>query len=115
VSAMIPFDEIQFFVAQECAVPIEKMSPETRLFHDLGVDGSDAEELLAAFEKHFHVDMQELNFHKHFGEEAAFNPVVYLYWLLFARDQLKKVPVTLEHLHHCAAKGRWIEPGDPPC
>jgi len=37
------------FVAEQCGVAVERIGPDTRLLHDLAIDGDDAAESIAAF------------------------------------------------------------------
>lgn len=47
----------------------------SRLFHDLGIDGEDALELLDAFSKKFDVDVSQFPFSEYFGNEGAISPL----------------------------------------
>jgi acyl carrier protein len=47
------------------------LSEDTRLLHDLGMDGTDAVEFMEAFSEEFNVDMSEFKFDRHFGPECG--------------------------------------------
>ncbi len=64
-------------------------------------------DLLAGFRERFHVDMTDFDFSRHFGPEAGFNPLIYLYWLVFDRSALWKVPITVADLEEAARAGSW--------
>jgi hypothetical protein len=85
------------------------INPESRIFHDFKIDGTDAYELMVALEKKFDVDMANFTFVRHFGPEAPFNPFIWIYWMLFERDKLnescsavRQVPLTVLDLYQAA-------------
>jgi hypothetical protein len=66
----------------------EKIKLESRLLHDLGINGDDAEYLLMDYSKTFHVDMSEFNFWKFFmGEPNLFN-----FWKFWFGDKRRFAP-----------------------
>jgi len=92
----------------------KNLKPETRLFQDLGVDGMDADNLLAKFRDEFNVDFTNFVFDKHFGPEAGWNPFLWLYWMLCEREKLNKncsaikvVPITLLDLYQAAKERKF--------
>ena len=97
------------FVAESLAVPAERLNAGTRLEEDLGVTGADAADFLKAFSERFGVDMVGLDFHRHFGPEAACNP---LSWLipLDSHQRYGLCPVTIDHLVRVAETKRWFSP-----
>jgi acyl carrier protein len=70
---------VREFVSEELGVPAARIKPETRLLHDLGVDGDDAGDLLHHFSARFHVDLSAFRFSWHFGPEAGRNPLYCIY------------------------------------
>lgn len=56
-------------LARKTGLSVEDIRPESRLFHDLGLGGDDAAELLDAFERDFTVDMSEFDFSTYFPSE----------------------------------------------
>jgi acyl carrier protein len=80
----------------------EKITSDASLFHTLGVDGMDADDLLAAFRDEFGVDFSNFVFERHFGPEAGFNPFVRLIYNLSEPDKLRKVPITVVDLYEAA-------------
>jgi acyl carrier protein len=65
-------DEVVALVARHVGAPAADITLSSRLFHDVGVDGDDAVELVAAFESRFGPDLTPLWTHwgRHFGPEA---------------------------------------------
>ena len=95
------------FVSEELGVPATRIKPETRLLHDLGVDGDDAGDLLQHFSARFHVDLSAFRFSWHFGPEAGWSPLYFLYCFFFARGRHRDLPVTIQDLAEAADVGAW--------
>lgn len=79
---------------------------DTDLARDLGVDGDDARELLVRFSGDFEVNPMNLQFHRHFGPEAAFNRFALLrpsWW----RWQSERIPITIADLVEAARTRTW--------
>jgi hypothetical protein len=101
------FEKVRALVAECRPMETGKLSEQTDL-HKLGMDGDDAREFLKAFSVRFSVDMSEFEFNRYFGSEG-FNPISYIYFLLFARDKLRKMPITLGHLAEAAQNKKWVK------
>ena len=103
------------FIADFWGCPVEKLTLRTRLLEDLGLDGDDASEFLAAYAERFHVDLTGMQFDRHFGSEGA-SPLelvtALLYWLGLWR--IDHVPITIGDLVQSANRGAWIEVGTSP-
>ena len=99
--------EVIDFVAAQRGVKPEKIGLPTRLSQDLGVGGDDGDDLIIDFGRRFNVDLTGFDSLPYFGEEAAFNPLVYLYFLLFDRKKLQLTPLTIRDLVEAAERGRW--------
>ncbi len=117
--------EVLEFVAREVGLRRDRLSFNTTLLGELGLDGDDADDFFEAFSETFHVDLSTLNLSKHFGAEG------YLPWqipLLFwravaeligrllsssrlsrktAEEQAGLVPITIGELVSAARAGRW--------
>jgi len=106
--------EIIAFVAAHLAAEATRLRADTSLFHDLGVDGTDGWDFLDAYAQRFGVDMSSLNVDLHFGPEAAFNPVAYLYFQILKPEKLRFVPITIQHLTNCALSKKWVTPKESP-
>lgn len=62
-------DRVLAFVATKAGVSRNKVSLDSRLGSDLGLDGDDALELLEYFGKKFKVSINDIDFEKYFNEE----------------------------------------------
>lgn len=63
------FKRVESFVSESLSLREEEkrsLSADTRLLHDLGMDGTDAVEFMEAFSEEFDVDMSEFEFDRHF-------------------------------------------------
>lgn len=68
-------EQVKTFVAEFSSVSRERISAETRVNDDLGIDGDDGEDFLAAFCARFGVDPSIFPVSKYFGPEAGANPL----------------------------------------
>src|SRR5208282_1188164 len=94
-------ESVARFVAEEIGVRRYRITAGSRLREDLGVDGDDAYDLLIAFAEKFHVRNGGFVFSDHFGPEATWNPIAFL----FPRRRL--LPLTIHDLVNSAAVGVW--------
>jgi len=99
--------KVRDFVAGHLGERKDRLSEDSRLLQDLGVDGADAVELLEAFSEKFDVDMAHFPLSKHFGPEAGFNLFYHLYCLLFERPKWRPTPITLGELAEAVRRKRW--------
>lgn len=90
------------FLVRSLGVEAEQIGPAIQLSRDLGVDGSDAWELVEDFAREFGVDLTGFEFDDHFGPEAAWNP----FSLLFPA---RLTPVTVSDLVDAAVQKRWTK------
>lgn len=102
------FADLVWFVDQKIGIPKHLApTPATTLFGDLGLDGDDALEFLAAFLDHFKVDEGDLVPARHFGGEGI-NPFRLLGWLVgMGKKEPEPVPISLGMLLRAAQTGRW--------
>lgn len=106
------FDSIRLFAAETFGVHAKRITPDTTLAGDLGVDGADGWEFIAAFGARFGVDLSAFQASRHFGPEAGPNPFVWLWWVLtHSRPRLD--PITFADLTAFARAGRWAIPDHP--
>ena len=59
------------FVSKQTSVSAGRLTPHTRLFHDLGLDGDDAVEFFEVFEREFAVDLSGMDWNQHIEPESA--------------------------------------------
>jgi len=110
-------EEVAQFIALERAMPIEKILPKARLYHDLEIYGDDAVEMLDAFSKKFNVDFSEFDFHKYFTGEPSLATSLILLSEAINRPRGKSVsllPITVEDLIRAAEVGKWSDPRELP-
>ncbi|MGA2153476.1 MAG: DUF1493 family protein [Bryobacteraceae bacterium] len=71
-------ERIIAFTADEIGVKRGRIRLDSRLLHDLGMDGDDAVEFFEEFSKRFHVDVTPLSNHwaQHFGPEIGGGPIL---------------------------------------
>lgn len=105
--ADVTFEEIAAFVAMALHYKKERITPETRLGRDLGLDGIEAEEFFEAFQEKFDVDLSVLQWDRHFGPEAPFLPWLLL-WPPWWAWQKQKIEIRVSDLLAAANAGRWI-------
>ncbi len=65
------FDRVRGLVSGQTGVPVHEITLETRLLEDLGMDGDDGAELLAAFGDEFGVDIRGLAPLNYFNDESS--------------------------------------------
>ena len=95
-------------IAKMTGLPHDRISPDSRLNHDLGMTGDDAAEFLSAYSEAFGVDMSAFRFSDHFtGEPHLFN-----WWLTGRASRL--TPITVRDLVEAAKQKKWITPRSAP-
>ena len=105
--------ELRNLIVHELGAADTDIHSDTSLFHDLGTDGMDGEQFMEAYARRFDVDLANFEFSLHFGPEAAFNPLLYIYWRLFTPHRLRFIPITFAHLTQCALTHRWTTASEP--
>ena len=110
-------NDIRAFVADQTNYPLIKISQETRLASDLGVDGDDGADLIERFSREFIVDLKVFVFAVYFGPEGSvlfMLPALALSHLVpsYRRRQREKESheITILHLARCAKAGYWFRP-----
>ena len=109
------YGRVKAFIVEQVVWASEKeLTPETGLLHDLGIDGDDAYELIEAFCEEFNIqNMSAFDFSTYFGPEVG-DLFILLYCLVFDRDKLLRIPITLRDLVKSAEAKRWIPPQNQP-
>jgi hypothetical protein len=95
------------FIARQTGVEPHRLAPSTEIRKDIGVEGDDAEELMDQVRQEFDVDMRDFQLSKHFGPEAPFSLIWYLFTLIFEPQLLKFTPITIADLVQSARQKRW--------
>jgi acyl carrier protein len=68
-------EEVKSFVAEFWGEPENRLSAETSVNDDLGMDGDDGVEFMLAFGERFAVDLTAFPHDKYFGPEAGATPL----------------------------------------
>jgi hypothetical protein len=104
-------EQVMTFVADETRTRRAKLSLETELLTDVGLDGQDAENFVARFAKDFEVDMASFRFGAHFGPEGlGCLPAIFLHALILrlrGRPTPRPIPITIRDLVIAAESGHW--------
>src|SRR5215213_5336533 len=106
------YDRVVNLVAEQCGVRASRITPDTTLFGDLGIDGDDGIEVLEKLAREFSVDMSRCQPCRYFGPEG-FYPWAPLYWIVLAfrkgspEERARLKPVTIADLVRSAELGRW--------
>jgi hypothetical protein len=117
-------EKIFYFISQECGVSIQKLSLQTTLLGDIGIDGCEAVEFFEKFSQEFEVDMSEFDIDKHFGSEGyplhillllPIHLIIFVIrYLLHLRDIHEIAgftPITIADLVKAAESGKWHNSG----
>jgi acyl carrier protein len=99
------------FVSAELGVKPSRLSPNTRLNQDLGVDGDDGLEFMSAFSHRFGVNMSAFEASQYFGPEAGPNLFMWFWWSV-TRTWPKFAPLTLSDLQASIQAGHWVSKVD---
>jgi len=73
--------EVCRFIHEYIGVLEDKVSENTALQKDLGLEGDDAGEFMVAYAEKFSVDLDDFNFSEYFDMEGGFNPIYFVYLL----------------------------------
>ena len=93
------------FVSSFIGIRSESLHMESSLFHDLGVDGEDAVELLEAYSNKFNVDVREFPFLEYFGNEGVLSPFSLITKLVTGRLKDNKKTLTISDLIQAVKSG----------
>ncbi len=96
---------IIIFIVEQTNANLEKISLETRLAEDLGIDGDDALEFFENFSQEFQVDLSNFQFDKYFGYEAGFDPLI----TFLNRPKHKLETITTKDLVMAAIANKWYK------
>lgn len=97
--------EVLAFISYQRSTPKEKINLEDSLFHDLGVDGDDALELINRYASKFGVSLTDFDINKYFGPESS-SPIQ-MAVELFTKNSFKNTPrLTVNDLIQGAITGK---------
>jgi acyl carrier protein len=106
--------QVKRLIVEELPARFEQLTPDTSLFHHLGVDGADGWEFMETFSERFGVDISEFEPRRHFGPEAGCNPIVALVVLVFRPQWSRFIPITVADLVEAAQSRKWKTPDRAP-
>lgn len=108
-------EQVVNLIAEETSTPRKRLLPNARLFHDLGVDGIDAEELMQKFFYRFGVAPQGFHHSDYFGPEGNYGLFNIPLWIRnWWTGALSRIPaITPAHLARCAEERKWFPPPMP--
>lgn len=95
-TAQILSDELVEFILEESCITNYKITPDTKIVADLGMDGDDGVEFVIAYGKKFKVDLSGFMADKYFAAEGLQFVTVLLERLGFKKNRLK--PLMVKHL-----------------
>ena len=105
------FSEVAVFVANYAYTSEGRLSAETSVNCDLGMDGDDGIEFMKAFSERFGVDLTAFPCDDYFGPEASANPISIIIgtirWWVIGRSSTVS-PLTLRRLAEVAEKRSWV-------
>lgn len=104
--------EVIEFVASYLGVPASSISGDSTLLGDLGIDGDDGDEFLAAFGTRFCVDLSEFDHSEYFGPEGFYPWAPFNVWVQCFRTGSPEAkagvtPIMISDLMRAVAAGRW--------
>lgn len=105
------YQEVVDFLSRELCVSKEDLSPCSKIFHDLGVDGADAVDLINKYSEIFNVDISGFPCSEYFGDEGTASPFKLIARFLMGQrtiDEMK--PLTVGDLAE-GIKLKRLKPG----
>jgi len=103
---MVSLNDIYNLIAEFSGVKTGKLTPDTDLYKDIGIEGDDFFELESEFEKRFSVDMSTYRWYFHHGEEVSFSIGGLFFKPPYSR--VKRIPITPELLRQSANAHSWL-------
>jgi acyl carrier protein len=107
---------VKEFVAKRTATQPDRLTLDTTLLGDLGADGADGWELIAAFGEEFGVDLSGFAFARHFCNEGGASPILLLESLVrqfLAKEDPHQIagvtPITIRDLVEAAETRHWAK------
>ena len=93
-------------IESETGYSKNKISRTTNLYHDINIDGDDAEELLLKYSELFDVDMSKFEFNNYFNDEG-FDSISILKSTFKFTNGRELEPITVEMLERNALLHNW--------
>lgn len=97
------------FLSKSLSVKEGDINLGSRLFHDLGVDGDDAKELMDNYADEFNVSLDGFDFNQYFGPENPIS-VIDLFLSFFKRNNQENIKeLKVEDLIDAAESGSFCK------
>lgn len=93
------------FLSDTLKISKTKIHSNDNLFHDLGVDGDDAIELIQDYSKKFNVSLDDFRIDKYFGSEGS-SLIHFIVELITKKSQKSMPRLTVEDLIEGVKSGR---------
>ncbi|MFN5301649.1 MAG: DUF1493 family protein, partial [Pseudanabaena sp.] len=90
------------------AEPIDKITLQTRLREDLGLDGDDVEEFCTGLTDRFKVNLEGFDFYQYFRDEPNLMSSIFYLWRGIRYKKWHTVPITVDHLVRVVQIGKWL-------
>ncbi|GAL06337.1 hypothetical protein JCM19237_1982 [Photobacterium aphoticum] len=97
---------IATYIEAETGYSAQKISRQTRLYHDVGIDGEDAVMFLEKFAEQFEVDMSAIAFYRYFHAEGL-DSLALLKSLVGLGPKARLEALTVEMLEVSALSHQW--------
>ena len=102
-------NSVREFIAPARSMSVEKVTLDKSLFHDLGIDGDDAFDLINGFAVEFNISLEGFDFQKYFGTEAASGPIAFFVELVTKKESQKLHRLEISDLVRAASNGRFSD------
>ena len=100
------YHRIATMIESETGYSKNKISRTTNLYHDINIDGDDAEELLLKYSELFDVDMSKFEFNNYFNDEG-FDSISILKSTFKFTNGRELEPITVGMLERNALLHNW--------
>jgi hypothetical protein len=92
--------------AKFCGVPERKLSADSRINLDLGVDGADADDLIETITRELGWPLENFNYDDYFGPEVGYVPI--LSWLKNRKNKLRPLTISMLAQMYFDCQPRWM-------
>ena len=104
---LLSFDSFADFISAYLSVRRNRISMNTRIGEDLGIDGDDGIELMRDYSIKYSVDISSFDYSLYFGPEGC-NPFIAIPYWLGLLPKLKTM--TVGDLYNGAIEGKLVSP-----
>lgn len=94
------------FISKSLSISVKNISENSSFFHDLGVDGDDAEEFINSFSGNFNISFDGFPFGEYFGAEISASPTSMIKEMLTKSNYKKFKRLEVRHLIEAVQNGK---------